>query len=352
MTPVTRWETSHVARETRMDLVALGEPLVVFVPVPSAPLRSAATFRRSLAGAECNVVRGIVRLGGKAGLITRIGADEFGAYVEEELAGAGVETSAVRRDPDRATGIYFRQVSGARARRSLAYYRAGSAASALEPSDVDVDYLTGARAFLTTGITALLSATALSAVEYALRSARAAGVTTLFDPNLRPGLRGSADASQLLIPLLEHVDIFLGGERETRILFSCEDPIEDLAERVRAAGPAEVVLKRGWRGAGVLTRDGWFEETARPITVRDSVGAGDAFNAGYVRLRQDGEEPQIALIAGSECGAAACIKVGDFENFPDAEALMRLVLAARTSTKRPIVSSPYAPSQDDGLACN
>lgn len=308
-----------MSEENRLDLVALGEPLIVLVPERAGPLRSAPSFRRSLAGAECNVARGLVRLGGSAGLIARTGADEFGAFVSEELDACGVHTAAMRRVTDRTTGVYFRQLAGPDSAASLFYYRAHSAASAMGPSDVDTDYLTNARAFLTTGITALLSETAMSAAKFALRTARESGVITIFDPNLRPGLWGSERAGQLLVPLLEDVDIFLGGEEETRQLFGCDDSLEDLADRVRTAGPSEVVLKRGADGAYALTLQGGFYEPARPITVRDPVGAGDAFNAGYLYLRQRGASPTAALTAGTVCGAAVCSAIGDFEHFPNAE---------------------------------
>src|SRR3954453_2644233 len=126
--------------------------------------------------------------------------------------------------------------------------------SALSPEDVDTEYLSRSRALLVTGIAALLSETTYEAVGHALRAARAAGVSTLFDPNLRSGLWGSDRARELLTPLLSSVDVFLGGEGEARFLVDGDSSwtLPELAEKVAAAGPREVVLKRGSHGAAML----------------------------------------------------------------------------------------------------
>jgi sugar/nucleoside kinase (ribokinase family) len=308
------------------DLVGLGEPLVVMIPDRPGPLRSVPRFERGLAGAECNVLLGVARLGATCGLISRVGGDEFGSFVIETLRAGGVDASRVARDDERPTGLYFKELSALGAPPRVAYYRATSPSTLLAPQDIDVTYLTSASVFVTTGITALLSDSAYEAVHHALEQASRAGVTTVFDPNLRPTLWGSARAAELLPPLLEHVDIYLGGDAETSVLVGEQRSLRDLAIAVQSRGPREVVLKRGPLGVAALGSDGaWLEEPPFRDGCKDSVGAGDAFNAGYLFLRQRGAALAQALRAGSICGSAVCAGGGDFETFPRPDELAGLL---------------------------
>jgi 2-dehydro-3-deoxygluconokinase len=277
-----------------------------------------------MGGAECNVLLGTARLGGRCGLISRLGTDEFGEFVLETLRGASIDLTHVAMDANRRTGLYFKEVlPGSRTTRAV-YYREGSAACALDPGAVSADYIQSARALITTGITALLSPTSYAAVETALAAARAAGVKTIFDPNLRNGLWGSRRSRELLPPLLEHVDMYLGGEGETRHLLDLDrsPSCRKVADELAGLGPQEVVLKRGALGAVGLDENGdYYAQDAFPASYRDAVGAGDAFNAGYLHARQQEQPLPQALRAGAVCGAAVCGGYGDFETFPRPEDL-------------------------------
>src|SRR5579864_2184645 len=127
-----------------LDLVGLGEPLVVFVPDRPGPLRAVPSFERALAGAECNALLGATRLGMRCALVSAVGDDEFGAFVLETLAGAGVDVSAVTLDPEAPTGIYFRERSALGGPRVPVYYRRQSAASRLRLDERALEMIRGA----------------------------------------------------------------------------------------------------------------------------------------------------------------------------------------------------------------
>ncbi len=106
------------------------------------------------------VQRGVRPRGGRPTTrwVSRVGADGFGDHLVEAIGGYGVDVSHVRRDPDRPTGVYFR-TAGDRAddAHEVAYYRAGSAASAMSPTGVDLDAVRAGRVLHLSGITAALS---------------------------------------------------------------------------------------------------------------------------------------------------------------------------------------------------
>jgi 2-dehydro-3-deoxygluconokinase len=290
----------------RFDLVALGETMLSFIA--EGPLADAGAVRVTHGGAESNACVGLARSGLRAAWVSRLGADVPGDRVAVALDAEGVDVRWVARDPERPTGLMLRDTDGV-----VIYHRAGSAASALSPADLEGVPVGDARAVLVTGITALIGEAPGRA---ALTLFERAGGMRAFDPNLRPGLWGSGRARALLLPLVERSTLLLGGERELATLVG-PGSAEELARRCRASGPLEVVVKRGPRGAAALDeRGGWHELEGERRADVDPVGAGDAFNAGYLAARLAGADPPDALAEGARCGAAVATTVGDTEGFP------------------------------------
>lgn len=288
------------------DVLALGETMLSLIAV-GGPLASATELRVSHGGAESNACVGLARLGLRAAWVSRLGADAPGDRVEAELRTAGVGVEWVRRDPKRPTGLMLRETSGAPA----TYRRSGSAASELSPGDLDGVPVDEATAVLVTGITAMLGDGPQRAAIALLERARGLRVV---DPNLRLGLWGSDRSAELVLPLVERCDLLLGGEAELSALVGGSG--RELAERCRAMGPTEVVLKRGAEGAAALHDGEWVEHRPIPGPDVDPVGAGDAFNAGYLAARLRSRSVADALALGARCGAAVAATVGDIDGFP------------------------------------
>jgi 2-dehydro-3-deoxygluconokinase len=284
-------------------VIALGETMLSLIAV-GVPLADAEELRVTHGGAESNTCVALVRLGFRAAVISRLGTDPAGDRIARDLTAAGLDLRWVRLDPSRPTGIMFRETSGAPAW----YRRGGSAASALSEADLDGVPIEEAKAVVVTGITAMLGPGPHRAAIELLD--RATGLRVV-DPNLRDGLWGSDRAEELVTPLLERADLLVGGEMElARLLGDAEG--RALAERCHALGPPEVVLKRGAKGAAAsVGADGWYEIRPQPSDDVDPVGAGDAFNAGYLAARLARASVTEALEQGARCGAAAAATIGD-----------------------------------------
>ncbi|HCA84476.1 MAG TPA: carbohydrate kinase, partial [Streptomyces sp.] len=91
-----------------VDVVCLGESMVTFMPSRPGRLADVPAFDRGIGGAESNVACALARTGHRTRWVSRVGADGFGDHLLETVAAAGVDTSAVQRDPVRPTGVYFR----------------------------------------------------------------------------------------------------------------------------------------------------------------------------------------------------------------------------------------------------
>jgi 2-dehydro-3-deoxygluconokinase len=292
---------------SRPDVVALGETMLSIVSV-DAPLDRASTFHVTHGGAESNVCVGLARRGLSVAWVSALGEDDAGDRIANALAGEGIDLRWLRRDPDRQTGVMLRDTVG-----TVRYYRAGSAASALSPRDLEAVPIESVPAVFVTGITPLIGQEPGRAAIELLR--RTSGLR-IVDVNLRSRLWGSDRAVELISPLLEMADLVLGGEHEWRT-FEPHADARELARRIAARGPREVVLKRGPRGACALDVEaGWFEHAPEPGPDVDPVGAGDAFDAGYLAARLSGASVDDALREGAACGAAVAARVGDTDGFP------------------------------------
>lgn len=288
------------------DVIGLGETMMSFIAT-DGPLHAATSFHATHGGAETNTLIGLSRLGLTTAWVSRLGDDAFGGRIRRALEGEGVDLRWVRVDPVRPTGVMIRDGAG-----TVTYRRSGSAAAGLSPRDLDEVSLSEARAVIVTGVTALIGADPQRTAAAFLD--RADGLRVV-DPNLRPGLWGSDRAAALIAPLIERCDLLLGGAGELAAIVgeptAALDP-QALAQRLRAMGPAEIVLKRGAAGAGVLDGEGSWIEHAEPVARElDPVGAGDAFNAAYLHARLGGLGPSEALVAGARAGAVAAGSFGD-----------------------------------------
>ena len=199
------------------ELVTFGESMGLLLTEPARPLRGAAGFARSIAGAESNVAVGLSRLGHPSGWFGRVGDDAFGLGILDALRREGVDVDRARVDPEAPTGLLIRDRHPQR-RIQVLYYRHGSAGSRLGPGDVDEGYIAGARVLHVTGITPALSDSCLEGVRAAMDGARRRGVTVCFDPNLRLRLWSAQRAAATIEPLLASADIVLTGDGETEKL--------------------------------------------------------------------------------------------------------------------------------------
>jgi 2-dehydro-3-deoxygluconokinase len=303
----------------RTDLVTLGETLVRLDSPVAGPLRHARSLDLGVAGAESNVAIGVRRLGATAAWAGRVGDDEFGRLVHMTLAGQGVDVSRVVVDPAAPTALLVKERRTNQLTR-VYYYRTGSAGSRLGPSDVPEDLIRAAGVLHVTGITAALSDSAREAVHAAVDTARAASVPVSLDLNYRRALWTADEAAKVLRSLVGQADIVFATEMEAGLVVSARGAAERAAA-LAALGPREVLVKRGPLGATACCDAQLTEVPARPVTMVDPVGAGDAFAAAYLaeRLRRGpvAERLETAIAAG----AYAVTVAGDWEGLPSREDL-------------------------------
>ncbi|MDT6986651.1 sugar kinase [Streptomyces lusitanus] len=325
-----------------MDVVALGESMVTFLPSQPGRLADVPAFHRSIGGAESNVACALAAAGHTTRWVSRVGADGFGDHLVEAIGGYGVDVSHVRRDPDRPTGVYFR-TAGDRAddAHEVAYYRAGSAASAMSPTSVDLDAVRAGRVLHLSGITAALSEDCLTLMRE-LTAPHAGRPLISFDVNHRPGLWGEGQDAEVLLDLARGADIVFVGEDEAEEAWGLTGGPTAIREALPE--PDVLVVKQGAVGAVAFCRppagdraagaaragaDGTpqspgCDNTPRPaatapalnVDVVATTGAGDAFAAGFLSATLRGLPLKTRLRQGHLTAAATLTTPGDVTEPP------------------------------------
>ncbi|QFR97983.1 sugar kinase [Streptomyces tsukubensis] len=291
--------------------------MVTFLPSRPGRLADVPSFDRGIGGAESNVACALAAAGHSARWVGRVGADGFGEHLVDTIAGYGVDTSAVRRDPTRPTGVYFRTAADRDADTGfeVVYYRAGSAASAMSPKVVPYEALRSARILHVSGITAALSPDCLALMRD-LTTRRPGRPLVSFDVNYRAHLWAAADeAGQVLLGLARGADLVFVGDDEAAHAWS----ITGGPAAIRAAlpEPATLVVKQGSAGATVFARTAEGEadtvtfEPAPRVDVVAPVGAGDAFAAGFLSGTLRGLSGEARIRHGHLMAAAVLTVAGD-----------------------------------------
>lgn len=295
-------------------MAALGEGLL---EVGIEPELGSEVLGRGFGGDAANVAVMAALSGVRSYLLTQIGDDAVGRLLVEFWTERGVDVSRVAVREQAPTGLYINEGLGF-GTHNFEYYRSGSAASRLDPDDVDHDFIRGLDLLHVTGITLSISDSAAAAARSAIDSARAAGVTVAFDVNFRPPL--GADPEEILA-IARLADVVLLAQADAEAVIGTSEP-----EKVLAAlgpTPGEVVVTRGASPALLFTRDAAFSVKPPAVELRNAAGAGDAVAGTYLASRLQGVAPAEALVRAVVAGSLSCGRSGCARSYPSAEEVVR-----------------------------
>jgi 2-dehydro-3-deoxygluconokinase len=294
-----------------VDVVTLGETMALMKAETFGPLAHADSLSMSIGGAETNVAIGLQRLGCSTAWVGRVGEDSLGTLVVRELRAEGIRVHA-HVDPSAPTGLMLKE-RRTPASQQVWYYRSQSAGSKLAQSDIPRDLVANARVLHVTGITPAISKSAADSVDWAIECARAAGTVVSFDVNYRSRLWQAGKAEDTLRDLARRADIVFAGEDEAALIVGAGGDDMDLARRLSSLGPSQAIVKRGAKGCTAVIDGVEYRQQAVPVDVVDTVGAGDAFVAGYLAELLGGVDPVGRLHTAVRTGAFACTAPGDWE---------------------------------------
>lgn len=249
-----------VVGSSNVDLTFCTERL----PRPGETL-TGRSFRIGHGGKGANQAVMAARLGARVTMISRVGGDPFGDQTLEYYRNVGIDTSRIRVDPSRSTGVAAIIVDSAANNCILVVPGANDSVS------VD-DVCAAEEAVRSADMVVAQCETPLEATVAAFRIAKAAGAGTILNP---------APARPLTDELLRLADFCIPNETELEALTGLAgaslSQVESAARSLLARGPRSVLVTLGARGVLAVTdTDGWHCPALK-VTAVDPTGAGDAF---------------------------------------------------------------------------
>jgi fructokinase len=257
-------------------------------------------------GSPFNVAIGLARLGQAVGFFSSISTDVFGERLVRLLRREGVFDGYVRRSPAPST----LSIVGAGPQGTTDYsFRGDGAADRMILAAELPAKIPGVRAIHVGSLATVVQPIGEALRMLVMRESRHCVVS--YDPNVRPTVERDPNvwraAVATLIPLSHLMKI---SAEDVNYLYQGADP-KTLAAQWIGAGVRLVVLTRGDLGVSAWTRRVHVQLPAERVTVVDTVGAGDAF--------------QAALLAGlAETDALSPEAIGEL----DEPALSRLLAFA------------------------
>jgi sugar/nucleoside kinase (ribokinase family) len=252
-------------------------------------------LRMVVGGNGANTAYALGKLGATVKLFSSVGQDLLGDMLAQWLTGAGVDLALLRRREDAATSTTA--IVTDTAQHQLAFHHAGAYAQTTT-ADLPVGWDAALGCLLLTSFPLM---TGLSGAGYhtLLGAARTAGAITAVD--LGPAIGQVATLAETA-PLLRLVDVLIANLHEFTIFAGSADIAA--IDAVLAAGAGCVVIKAGAGGARLYTAGrAPLHVPAFPTSVRQTVGAGDAFDAGLLYALLHGVDQGEALRWGNATAA-------------------------------------------------
>jgi ribokinase len=268
-------------------------------------------------GKGSNQAVATARLGASSSLLAMIGTDRLASIATDLYAAERVDASLVSARRERATGVGFIILN----ERGENFIILDMGANELM-DEASVDRAEGriAESDVVMAVLEIPTAAAGRAMELGRRH----GARTILNP---------APARALPDSVLANVDYLTPNESELRILLGlpADDPrsSRELAGELRRRGVRNVVVTLGRSGALILTDELDLALPAVPVEVRDTTGAGDAFNAGFAVALAEGGDIVEAVRFGIVCGGLACTRLGVIPSLPGRTAADEALIAAK-----------------------
>ncbi len=308
-----------------LDLLAVGETLVDFISHEQVQsLRTAAQFVRYLGGQPANVAVYVAKLGGRAAVLSKVGTEYFGEFLEEQLQRHGVSTEALRRTDVAPTTTVFvtRTVSvpDFQVNRGADYL--------LDIRDVPEELIERANA-VHTSVFALSREPQRSAIRRALRLARKHGKLVSLDPNYASKVwPDREEAWEVIAEVLPSVTVVKPSLEDARRLFDpnmSEDELEAACLREFHDLGAQVVIVTRSGGTVTVSHGGTIERVGPLplVAVENVTGGRDAFWSALLLARLDGKPWPFCVEFAHEVASLKLRVVGHVERNIDREALYR-----------------------------
>lgn len=276
-----------------LTIAAIGEPMIELARSLSGPL----SYDRRIGGDTLNTSVYLARLlspeTARVHYVTRLGDDPLSDWMIQGFENEGVDCRYIARVPGRRPGLYMIDTDD-KGERSFSYWRGEAPVRQMFEEPQLAEELSACDALFTSGITlAVLGQAGRRRLIGLMRRLKSAGRPAVFDTNYRPRLwTGRDEAAAWMKEAIAAATHVLPSSDDLEAIFAKTQSAEDWVGEMAAMGAEEIVVKTG--GGPVFTRQGstMLDRVSQP---RDTTGAGDSFNAGYLAARLTGASVQDSV---------------------------------------------------------
>jgi len=293
----------------RWDVIAVGD---IFLDLIMTGFRTfpqpgeesfAKQLRREIGGGAAITACGLSRLDLRIALLAMIGKDA--GWLIERLSECRVTPDLLLVNQEDSTGLTV-SVSTAQDRTFFTYMGANRELQSMLLTNPSI------RMGLTSARHVHLALPANPAVISTLaKSLRRAGVSLSLDVGWQP--EWLTDRRNL--QSLGELDLFMPNGHEAALMTGQSTP-EAMLRAFDKAGVRGVALKLGALGSMLLWEEKIYHSTAPALKARDTTGAGDCFDAGFIHAWLAGASPLQRLQSGNICGALSTGQLGGIDGFP------------------------------------
>lgn len=250
-------------------------------------------------GTAANTAVAIARLGVGTSFFGTVGQDQYGKYIEQELKSEGIDTSNLIIDPDLNTVGVFAFIDETGERYLWGWPRVDQSFKVLDKNKISMDKIAKSRWVHSSGMALVYDTSARYTITEIFKQAFSLGIPTSFDLNLRVdnGIL-EPEYEQAVREIIEYTTYLLGsGKDEFAYLGSTRNWEENAQAFV--TNKRTVVVRNGSKGSVGFSEKERVEVPAFQVKVEDTVGAGDVYNAGFIKGILDGKSLKESLLLGN-----------------------------------------------------
>jgi len=314
-----------------MDVIVLGRIGYDFYSEePHVALPDVRRFSRYLGGSSANMAVGLARLGARAGIVGCLGSDSLSRFLIDFLKQENVDTSHVQIAPGYLPSLAITEVSPPD-KFPQVFYRHDPADTRLDATATDLDYVAGARMFVTNG-TSLCASPSRESTYRALERAKEAGCRVVFDVDYRAMSWRSPEEAGLAVRLaLPFVEILIGNQLELTLVAGVSD-LDGATRKLRRAGVPILVSKLGEMGTRVWTGDDSVFLPPYAVDVVSTIGAGDGFASGFLYALIKDKPLTECLHYGNAAAAIVVSRLSCSEAMPTLAEVAEMISRSRART--------------------
>jgi len=313
----------------KTQVLVLGDANVdILIPLserlPGTPISRDSRLELHGGGTAANVAVALTRLGVSTSFIGTIGDDGYGRWVIDDLKKEGVQTQQTFLVQDAFTSVVMALIYPDGERDLYVWPDKGGAHTKLEPSSIKSELINSARWLHTTGL-CLREETVRTAQLKAMELAREAGLTVSLDLNLRlESWEIDSSLREVFDRAIDLTHVIFGSGFEEIVPFTGESTVQAGANLL-SAGKRIVIARQGAEGALIVGPEDVIFSPAFKVEVVDTLGAGDAFNGGFIAARLAGKDLQESARWGNATAALKITKSGA-RGLPSWETLSALLI--------------------------